>query len=512
MKTFYFSAKDNIYKIFQLLDKLKGRKYKEILLDIDPKNDFFSNKWWLKLVLEKAQDVWIKPIFVITNTRQELLMKQMWVNYVWKKEPLFKKIRNSFYDFLDLLKWNKFSQKYSRFFKFLIISFEVLFVFWLVLFVYNLVTPKTDVYIQPAVKIKHIIQKIYLAPANAKNIDFDNKPHLSFYTWEFTQTETVKVPVNDISFLTKPSHWEVKLVNTTFVGYSLKPHTQLITSDWIVFRLDNWIYVPPAKSKDKPWIAYVKVTADEKDAHGNLVGVRWNIPAWTKLFIRKMYVSIWKKKIWAEAVEDFKWWQTNPTWTVQLQDIQNVKKLLKNKFNENLKKYIISYLSDTNPDAVPLMFSWMYSANNFSYYIMAKPGDKLAYIQWSLQAVINYSYLRKQDIKDVFKDYLENHIVSMNDFIWWNDSSLQILDLQKIYPWFYLATISLDAILWYDFDKDYNWIKQQILEQIPWMPISKAKQFILSFPAVAWVEIKTTNSLKTVSKLKSRIYIHIVKE
>ena len=511
MKTFYFTQKDNIYKIFQIFDKLKWRKYKEILLDIDPKNEFFSNKWWLKLVLEKAQDVGIKPVFVISNTKQELLMKQMWVNYIWRKEPLVKKVKNYFFDFLDLLRWNKIGQKYSKFFKLIILLAEITLVWWLVWFVYNLVTPKTDVYIQPAVKIKHIIQKLYLAPKNALNINFDGKLHLNFYTGAFTQIETVKIPVNDISFLTKPSHWEVKIVNTTFVGYSLKPRTQLVTSWGIVFRLDNWVYVPPAKSKDKPWIAYVKVTADEKDIHNQLVGVKWNIPEGTKLYIRKMYVSIGKKKIWAQAVNDFKWWETNPTWTVQLQDIQTVKKLLKQKFTQNIRKYILSYLSQNNKDAFPLIFSWLYQATGFSYYIDTKPGDKLAYIQGSLQAKIIYAYLDKTDIKKIFKDYLENHIVSMNDFIWWNDSSLQILDIKQIYPKFYLATISLDAILGYDFDKDYNGIKQQILEEIPWMSISDAKKLILSFPVIAWVEIKTTDSLNRVSKLKSRIYIHIVK-
>jgi hypothetical protein len=55
MKTFYFKKNDNIYKIFQVLDKI-NKKNKKIFLDIDSRNDFFKNKWWVKLVLEKAQD------------------------------------------------------------------------------------------------------------------------------------------------------------------------------------------------------------------------------------------------------------------------------------------------------------------------------------------------------------------------------------------------------------------------------------------------------------------------
>jgi hypothetical protein len=55
----------------------------------------------------------------------------------------------------------------------------------------------------------------------------------------------------------------------------------------------------------------------------------------------------------------------------------------------------------------------------------------------------------------------------MSDFIGWNDSSLQILKFEKVFPNLYLATINFDALLGYDFKKDYNHIKQQILEQIP---------------------------------------------
>jgi hypothetical protein len=65
--------------------------------------------------------------------------------------------------------------------------------------------------------------------------------------------------------------------------------------------------------------------------------------------------------------------------------------------------------------------------------------------------------------------------------------------------------------LGYDLKKDYNHIKQQILEQIPWMSIKKATQVILSYPVIAWVEIKTSNGSNQVSSLKSRIYIHITK-
>jgi len=95
MKTFYFKEKDNIYKVFQVIDKLPKR-YKEVIFDIHVNNDFFKNKWWLKLVLEKASEKNLNIVFIIENHKQETLMKAFQVNYVWRKVPITKKIMKVF--------------------------------------------------------------------------------------------------------------------------------------------------------------------------------------------------------------------------------------------------------------------------------------------------------------------------------------------------------------------------------------------------------------------------------
>ena len=510
MKTFFFSKTDDIYKIFQVLDKIDFRKYKKVILDIDPKNDFFSNRWWLKLVLEKAKDRWITPIFVIVNNKQEQLMKEFSVNYLWKKEPLVSKIRSYFFDFLDLFKWNNLYRKYSKTFRLFIVVAEFSLIILLSIFVYNLVTPKTDVYIQPAVKIKHIILKIFLAK-DKLDVDFQWKSHLFYKSWTFTATDTLKLPVKDISYIWKPSEWIVKFINTTNVWYSLRAYTQLITNNWLIFRLENWVYVPPATWPNKPWYAKVKVIAADKDIKWQIIGSRWNILEWTKLYIKKMYISVWKKKIYATADSDFKWWALNSKWVVTLEDVKELKKVLNDDFKKKVRSYIYQYVKNSGKDIMPLMFSWTFGFNNVFYNIYTKPWEKVPYVKWDMQANIWFYYIYKDKVKSIFKEYLISHVVSMDEFLGWNDSSLQILDLKQIYTWFYVSTFSFDALLWYDFNKDYNDIKTQILEQIPWLPIDQAKSIILSYPAIAWVDIKTTNSLNRVSKLKSRIFIHITK-
>jgi len=507
MKVYYFSEKDNIYKIFQVLDNLPSKK-KEIFLEIHPKNEFFSNKWWAKLVLEKTEDLHIKPVFIISNQKQENLLKIFGANYIWKKEPIYKKIQKTIFEFINIFRWNSFFLKNSKTLKIFILTAEIAFTLLVIFFIYNLVTPRTDIYIQPAINIKHIIQKVYISSSNKK---IDKLPVIKYYTWEMIKTISIKLPVKDITFLSKPAKWTIKLINHSTIWYSLKAHTQLITENWLIFKLKTWIYVPPAKSPQKPWIAYAKVIADKFDVKWNIIWEKWNIIKWTKLFIRKLYASIGKKKIYAIANKDFSNWETNPTWKVSVDDIENIKKYLKEKLNKNVKLYIQNYVKSQNKDYQPLLFFWMYKITSIDYLIDSKPWEEKAYLNWNLQAKILFSYIKKSDIKKVFKQYLKDHIVSLWEFIWWNESSLAILWFEKVFDNLYLSTINFDALLWYDFENDYNKIKENILNKVPSLSVEEAKQIILSYPVIANVQIKTTNSLNKVSSLKSRIFIHIVK-
>jgi len=514
MKTFYFKSNDNIYKIFQLIDKL-NRRYKEVIFDIDYRNEFFSNKWWMKLVLEKAKDKWVNIIFVIENKKQEDFMKIFSANYIWRKKPIYKKIKQIISELLYIIKTeHSFYSRHYNFFKILFLILEVWFIIFFVYFVYNIVTPKTDIYIQPTVNIKHLITNFYIYPASVNNKDkysLSRRIHIPYYEKVFTKMYDIKIPVQDISYITKPSKWLIKFVNTTSKWISLKAYTEMITDDWILFRLNNWVYIPPKSWEWKPWEVFVKITAEQKDVKWNIVWVRWNISKWTKLYIRKMYISSVKKQIYAVAVDEFNWWETNSVWTVTLQDIQNLKKYLLSNFENDLKKNIINYVKFDWWDIIPLLYEKMYWYKNVSYHIYAKPWDKKPYVKWDVQADIYFYYINKKDIKEWFKKYLLDRIVSENEFLWWDDNSIELLQFVNITNNLYLITVNISALLWYDFDVDYNNVISQVIEQVKWKDIQQAKSIILSYPMVAGVEIKTTDSLQKVSSLESRIFIHISK-
>jgi len=511
LKKFVFSEKDNIYTIFQVIDKIP-KSYKEVIFDIHPKNEFFSNKWWLKLVLEKARDKGLNITFLIESPKQEAFLKSLWVKYIWRKIPFYKKMQKSISDFLDLFKSeHSFYRKHYNVIKIFLLGLEIFLVFFAVYFLYNLVTPKTDVYIQPAVNIKHLIKKIYTYPDWDKNYNLGNKDSIPYKKLSFDKVYSLKLPVKDIQYIEKPSYGLVKFYNTTTEGISLKANTVLKTEEGLLFRLQNWVYIPPKKWDNTPGEAYVKVKAESVDEEWKIIWERWNLIKWTKLYVQKLYLSYGKKKIYAEVVKDFSWWETTPKWEVTLQDIELMKKQLLEQFKKDLKKNIYKYIQMDWNSKIPLLYDKLYGIEKVSYKIYAKPGDKIPYIQWDIIGSIYFSYLEKDDLKKVFQNYLKDRLVSENDFIWYDDNSIEILNFDNISKGLYLLTVSINALLGYDFDEDYNQIIPKILEQIKWKPVKEAKKIILNYPQIMGVEIKTTDSLNRVSTLNSRIFIHVVK-
>jgi len=171
----------------------------------------------------------------------------------------------------------------------------------------------------------------------------------------------------------------------------------------------------------------------------------------------------------------------------------------------------LRYIQSDGNKEIPLLQDNLFWVKNLEYHIYSNPWDKTAYLKWDISWLIYFSYIWKNVIKTAFKKYLNRHIVSEKEFLWWDENSIEILQIENIKKWFYLITIAINALLWYDFQTDYNHILSKIITQIKWINVKHAKNIILWYPAVAWVDIKTTDSLNKVSDLNSRIFIHITK-
>ena len=297
--------------------------------------------------------------------------------------------------------------------------------------------------------------------------------------------------------------------NYTLNWISLKPNTLLTTENWLLFRTKNWIYIPSKNIKWKPWIVYVLVRSEQNDNDWKIIWARWNLKKWEQLYIKKIYASIWQKKIKAIVYKNFKWWETNTRWIVQLKDIKTLKKMLVETIKSNYKSDILKYNLLKKDDHILILddkFMWY---ENKQFHIYSNIWEKSAFIKWNISVDVYYHYIKQNKLLDYYKKYLTDRIVSIKEFIWWNKNSIRILEIKNVNNELYLATISINALLWYDFNKDYNNIKWTILSKIKWLSTKYAKNILLWFDEIAAVEIHTTNTLNIISKLNSRIFIII---
>ena len=510
MKVFRFKKDDPIYKVFLVFEKIP-KKYEKVMFDIDPENIFFKNKWWLKLILDKADQRNIKITFLIQNSSQESFLEKSNANYIFEKRTLIKKYLKIIYRFFvndpKFLLW-KYSS--SRVFKAIFIWIEIIIVVWFIYWIYNMVVSKTDVYIQPNIQMKKVIYNFYIYKDEEKDDIFIKKRiNFPYYTLSFEQFDSLKINTKDIKYLSKPSKWVVTMTNTTIKWISLKANSQFITDNWLLFRNKTWVYIPP-RSEKWPWSVQIELFAEEKDIDNNIIGVRWNIWVWTNLYIKRLIVSVRNKEVVAQPILPFEWWSTNMKWEVTPEDIDILKSKLLEKFEKNTKNYIHKHLMDTN-DKIPLFYSWFYWYDNIQYNIFAKPWEQTVTIGWDITWNLWFVYINKKSLLKWFQEYLSDRIVSIKWFLGWDETSLNIYELDTvIQDKLYMIPTEVNAIIWYDFTLDYNNILPNIKERIVWVSLEEAKKILLKIPYIAAVELKTTDTLNKVSNLKSRIFIHIV--
>ncbi len=89
-------------------------------------------------------------------------------------------------------------------------------------------------------------------------------------------TYTLKTSTENISFMQKQAVGSIKLINTTYQSFSLKPNTRLVTSDGIYFTMPNSVEIAPA-TRNGPSEMVVAVIAMDKDDQNNIIGERGNI-------------------------------------------------------------------------------------------------------------------------------------------------------------------------------------------------------------------------------------------
>lgn len=499
----FFEKSDSLYKIFKTLEKVNSQK--TIHIYIDPEHSFFENERWWKQMKELFEKRWIDWYFITKNDISKYFFQSVWLKIIHQEKSKILKTLNVIYLFLfNIKKFHLLAYNRKNYIFYVVFWFEVLFVLWIFYVLYSLILPSSKVELKSAQQVESIIYNFrYYTPDETeimKNSRFINIP---IYSWTITYKYELSISTKNIKYIQNPSRWEVKLINKTEKKYSFVPQTRLVTDDWIVFQTSNRNEIP-AGSEENPSETIIKIKAMEKDENWIFIWERWNLNTWTLLYIKNLSQSLYLKKIYAQVENPIFWWKLSSQWTVSQADIDMLSWRLISYINQN-KKDIISKNFEIEW-WILIWFNDLISNQIKQIVIENKTWDQTSTIKWYIIADINFYYTYRDNISQWFSKHISQRPSEKSKLITIDKNTLVFFeDIKKEWDVIVIPT-KIDIIQWYDFSKDINWILEDIKTKIVSKDKEYAEKTILSYPEIAWTDIKIRPPrYNTLPKLKSRI-------
>ena len=510
---FFFAKTDSLYKIFKSLEKIPSHRNVEIF--IDPEHSLFDNeRWWqqIKDIIDKNK---IDATFVTKNKKNRDYLDSVWLKTNLIKEKHIQKAVNVFYLFLfNIKKFHLQTYESKRYLFILIFFFELLLILWILWFIISLIVPSANIVIQPSETIETIVYNVRYYPNNDPSSANETRfLYVPFYTWSLHYKHELTISTANSKYILKPSHGKIKIYNKKDQEYNIIRNTQFSTSDGLIFRAIN-DFVLPAWTEKKPSETIITVQADEYDKNGELIGIRWNIPFKTIMYITKLEESSITKDIWAESIEDFYWRDVESIWLVTDDDIEQIKqKLIEQVYSKKMQ-----VVSDNFPITwwFLLPFETITTTKFNNINILQSSGDKTSTIKWIADVTYNYVYVFWSDLYQIFMTYVNERQSKNNLTIRIDKHTLQFLkdsditnadEIKKTGKSYSIST-QINIVQTYDFEEDPKQIISEIKNKIVWMQVDDARNYILSTYDEIWsVKISIPLRYDSIPMLKSRISI-----
>lgn len=504
----FFSCDDSLLKIFKTLEKIP--RWKKVEISIDPDHSLFDNEWRWKQIKEILEKRSINATFSTQSEKCKRFFEKIWLktNYVETNKIL--KALNTVYLFFFNIKKFHLDTKWKKYWTILIYWFESILILWILYVIYLLMIPNAKITINPSQNTETIIYNFRYYPAtDTEYPEYSKYLSIPYYTWSFEYKYDLSMNTTNIKYLQNPSVWEIKIFNTTNESFTFVPNTRFITEDGRLFQ--STIYVDLPAWYD--WVAgekIIKVKAMEQDDNWIIMWNRWNIPSWTKLYIKNLKQSFFLKEIYAIALSDFTWGTLDSEWEITQQDIDLLSGKLATYIDQQKKNIAIQNFADK--EWILLTFSDTVNYKIKSIDIPHEIWEKNSLINWTVTAEIDFIYIKWSDLISAFSKYIQQRPSEKTKFISLDKNSLTFyeddgsINNEKIF----VVPTKIQAIQWYDFSKDINWIQNEIKDHILWNTTESARAYILQYPEISSVKLKVSpKRYSTIPKLKSRIKILI---
>lgn len=504
-----FGQYDSIYTIFSTIEKVPNEK--ELSIYIDEKNEFFANIWWWKQLVTLIQRKELKVKFIIYYQKSYSFYEQLWVNHLIEKKQNVQQIWSSVLWKLSFA-WDVHTRLLHKknYFSYTLMVVEALALIYVVYFFYTLISPSATVLIRSSYTIDQLVYNYRIYPESRKEeLQYSSHISLTYKTWAVEFKEAISSKVSNIKYFWNPSRGDIKIQNYWNKEYSLVANTRFVSADGIVFKTLNWISIPAAQG-DTPSEVITAVEAQMEDESWQVVWQKWNITKDTQLLVRNLNDSYALKLVTAYPINDFAWGTTDATGSVQVEDIDAMRNRLDTVVHNNIKKYVQDSLVQDNSRIV-LNFDEFYKVENKQFIANANPWDNVNEFEWTVTWRIVYRYIDRQEYQQAVRKYLEQRTSENIKVIEIDRPSTMVLTKYDM-NWYSLMPIQTDVVRGYDFDKDINWIKSEILSKIIGKTKAEAEAIVLWYEEIDFVLIKLSPPwYEAIPTLKSRIDIKLEK-
>ncbi len=526
--------------IIDIIIKINNCKQKEIVLDFPFWHPILHNYTSLKILKNKA---WAKELILITSDKTARnIWKKLWIKYsqLWDIDLLeynytfseytiylFKRYLIEIKQFFsnktpDIIfeYQKKYSANNSKIWFFLL---WLIFSIFILLFVFYFAVNKTYIYITPEVTVKTKAENFIFKEAWENEIVNE---------WIIKLTKLSKLVYLTSNFWTSwvntdtliMSKWKVKFYNKLNEPVQLLKNTRIQTKDWILYTTDSEVNIPKAEISSTwtiiPGTIDINITSKIHDSKWSIIWIKANIWAW--IYLSLPWLKENNNKIYAITITKIEWWNNNYKKILTKEDIENAKKFLESKLEQQsldeLKKEVQSLNAKNN---IVYEILWIDGILKYSNFTIAWE-DKLKVwdninsfkLSWSIK-ITSYIFNTEKVLSKLSNTIKESVLKDIEKLTFINNKSLSISHIidKKDKPLEIKATTQVEAFFSTVFLDEKNNYIERLKGSILWIDKQEAINILINNPKISFVKIEIRPFfIKNVSKIMDNIIIKVIEK
>lgn len=379
----------------------------------------------------------------------------------------------------------------------------LVFSFFILLVIVYIALPGATVMLTPSASVLEKSVNITLADYQKNRAELETRTAhmIATYPLEITMERELKHTATGKRFSERNTNASgtLTIVNVSNTEWPLIPNTRFQTQDGIVFRISDYVTVPPATAEG-PGKTDAFVVADEVDAYGQPVGERGNIEP-SKFFLPGLRDDS-KSKLYAESSAPMTGGMTDYVTYISAEDLEaarvRMQEELKTSAVEELKKALVEKAALAESEAQYILLEGDGAIKISEPVVNVPPGlENAEQTDFTVSGtmIVRGVYYNRQEMLDILKSELLVKKSPQKELLRINEESTSY----RIFEWDensgkIKVTANIKGVEQYEIDpskENGQRLLKKIREHIVGKEIEEAKLYIQNLPEINKVEIKS---------------------